>query len=707
MKQVLVRKGRAVVERVPAPQVEPGCLLVRVAFSCVSSGTELSGIRSSGTPLVSRALEKPSRIFKAMKLVRDYGLKKTHDILQNKVLVSCKPTGYSAAGVVVGVAPDVDSFLPGDRVACAGNQCAHHAEYICVPKNLAVRVPDAVDLADASTVALGAIAIQGIRRAAPTLGETVVVIGLGLLGQLTAQLLRANGCRVIGTDVNPQRIELALANGMHDGVHPGDADLVDKVLALTGGRGADAVLVTASTASNEVVSRAFQMSRQKGRVVVVGDVGLNLRRRDLYAKEADLLISCSYGPGRYDDVYEGGGRDYPFAYVRWTENRNMTAYLDLVARGALHLKPLVSSTVPIEEADEAFRALLEDKNRPLLTLLSYSPPEEPTPSMQFHAAAKTSGRVRIAVVGAGGFAKSTLLPLLKELADHYEVRTVVSRSGANAMETAKKFNVPTASTSFADVLQDPDIDAILIATRHHLHGTMALAGLQASKHVFVEKPLALAEPELLAIEEFYAEGGGSRPLVMTGFNRRFSRIAERLKSCLSDRGNPMLIQYRMNAGYRPADSWLHGPEGGGRNRGEACHIYDLFNFLTDARVAEIDYAAVRPATDYYRSDDNFVCTVRYDDGSVASLLYTALGSQGFPKEQMEVFCDGWVAAMNDYKSLRFAGKKCGDVCNRVIDKGHREELQAFAEAVLHGNAWPIPLWQQAQATRISFGGPVT
>lgn len=706
MRQVLINKGKAYLENVPAPHVEDGLVLVQVAYSCVSKGTEIAGISSSGKSIFNRVLEKPERIRQVAKLVADQGINKTRAIIENKVLPSNKPTGYSAAGIVIGVGRGVEGFKVGDRVACAGNQYAHHAEFITAPKNLVVRIPQGVEISEASTVALGAIAIQGIRRAMPTLGETVCVIGLGIIGQLTAQLLQANGCRVIGVDLDPAKIDIALRQGINEGLNPAVDDLLSVLSRMTGGQGADAVIVTAATASNTVISEAFQVCRKKGRVILVGDVGLNLERKDFYAKEIDFLISSSYGPGRYDSNYEEKGADYPLAYVRWTENRNMSAYLDLLAEKKICISHLITQIVPIESAPELYEGLLKERKGSLISLLSYHSDsgEKPLHTILIGKIRNSSGRVRIALVGAGNFAKSTHLPLLSELGDLYDLRAIVSHSGPNALTLAKKYAVPEVSTSFTNILAEANIDAVLIATRHHLHAGMVMEALNAGKHVFVEKPLALTEDELQQIESFFARQGSSKPLLQTGFNRRFSAMLSLLKQVVTNRTNPMVINYCMNAGYQPPESWLHGPEGGGRNRGEACHIYDLFTFLTDAHLVDMNYSSITPKTGFYRMDDNFVTTVSFDDGSVATLVYTSMGDRNYPKEKMELFCDGWVASLVDYKSLSFTGKKIEELKTKTINKGHREELKAFAKAILENADWPIPLWQQLQATRISWAG---
>ena len=706
MKQVLISRGAASVEDVPAPMVEPGTVIVRVQSSCISVGTEMSGVRASGLPLWKRAMQRPEQVAKLVRTAAQQGVRRTWSMVEGK-LATGQATGYSAAGVVVEVGEGVTDLLAGDRVACAGAQFAFHAEVIRVPRNLVVPVPDAVSWSDASTVTLGAIALQGVRRAHPTLGETFVVIGLGILGQLTVQLLKANGCRTIGVDLNRDRLHLATELGLDAAVHPDDVADVEHVARLTDGIGADGVIIAAATPSDAVVSTAFRMCRRKGRVVLVGDVGLNLDRADFYQKEIDFLSSSSYGPGRYDRNYEERGLDYPTAYVRWTENRNMAEYLRLVAEGRVAVGPLVSATYPVGEADAAYATLREHAGRHLMVLLSY--PEAATGAEPFGRAVSLraasparSGRLRLAVIGAGGFAKGMHLPNVQALGELFELRTVVSRTGHNAVATARQFGAARAATDAAEATDDPEIDAVLIATRHDTHAALALAALRAGKHVLLEKPLALEADELAEIVRFYEETGGAKPLLLTGFNRRFSPFARRLAELTAARSNPMILNYRMNAGHIPRDHWVHGPEGGGRNVGEACHIYDLFTFLTGARVEKVSAQALRPSSAHYGRDDNFVATMSFADGSVATLTYTALGAKEHPKERLEVYVDGRVLLLDDYRSLTVVGARAKGVETPVQDKGQKEELVAFASAVREGGEWPIPLWQQVQATEISF-----
>lgn len=695
------------VEDIPAPQVEVGTVLVRVDHSCISVGTEMSGMKTSGLPLWKRALKQPQNVKKALQMVAMQGIGHTKSVVQGK-LTSGQPSGYSAAGTVIEVGEGIDDLRPGDRVACAGAQCAHHAEIIRVPRNLTVPVPDNLDFSGASTVTLGAIAMQGVRRAQPTLGETFVVLGLGILGQLASQLLKANGCRVIGTDLDKSRIQLALELGMDIGIHPDDGDDIENVIRLTDGIGADGVIITAATPSDEVVSTAFNMCRRKGRVILVGDVGLHLNRADFYQKELDFFISTSYGPGRYDNNYEERGLDYPVAYVRWTENRNMLEFLRLVSEGKVKVAPMISATYPVTEASAAYEALKTSDPKPLMVLLSYPRQKDGEASSRVTvnpmAQASGSGVIRLALVGAGGFAKGMHLPNIKALSDRYHLQAVVSRTGHNAVATATQFGAKYSTTDFQEVLKDPEIDAVIIATRHNLHAEMVLKALQSGKHVLVEKPLALNKEELTKIKTFYAAPSNSHPLpiILTGFNRRFSKYARRVYELTKDRSNPMILNYRMNAGHIPLDHWVHTEEGGGRNIGEACHIYDLFTYLTGSKVVAVDAQAIKPATGFYGRNDNFVATMTFDDGSVATLTYTALGSKDYPKEQLQIFVDGKVIMMDDYKKLTITGANGAGVETKLSDKGQKEELETFALAIRQGGEWPIPFWQQLQATEISF-----
>jgi predicted dehydrogenase/threonine dehydrogenase-like Zn-dependent dehydrogenase len=657
----------------------------------------------SGLPLYRRALKQPQHVKRVLQIMRDQGIKRTWDRVTGQ-LAAGLPTGYSASGIVIEVGSHVEGFRIGDRVACAGAGIANHAEVIDVPVNLATLVPPGVGTDLGSTVTLGAIALQGIRRANPTLGETFVVFGLGLLGQISAQLLKINGCRVAGVDLDQGRVELALENGMDWGISPEHEDFVDRVHKLTEGFGADGVIVTAATSSHEPISMAMQACRKKGRVVLVGDVGLNLARSDFYAKELDFLISCSYGPGRYDPVYEDSGQDYPLPYVRWTENRNMEAYLRLIAEKKISLANLNAETFPIDQATAAYESLKQGGKKPLIALLAY--PESST-SMQRTLPLRTDSgvsrrnKVRVAVVGAGSFAQAMHMPNMVKLRNDFTVQCVMSRTGANARAAAEQYGAAYATSDYEQVLNDPDVDLVMITTRHNLHGSMVLQALRAGKHVFVEKPLTIFREELNEIEAFYCDHQAA-PLLTVGFNRRFSPAIARVNQILAERTTPIIVNYRMNAGFIGPEHWVQGAEGGGRNIGEACHIYDLFNALTVSEYVKVSAQSIVSRSGPWLKNDNFMASISYADGSVCSLTYTSMGAKSFPKEAMEIFADGKVISLSDYKQLEVVGGKHKGWKSITQEKGQFEELKALADCLLREKEWPITFAHIIQATRVSF-----
>ncbi len=704
MRQVLIQRGQVTVENVPAPIVEEGHVLVEVAYSLISAGTEISSVENSGKSLVKRALEQPDRVLKVIDYLRQQGIQKTVAKVMGQAS-GASPTGYSCSGVVIQVGKGVEGFHPGDRVACAGAGMANHAEIVLVPSNLVVKVPDGCDLKDAASVTLGAIAMQGVRRADPRLGEIVAVIGLGLLGQLTVQLLKAAGCRVIGLDLDPRRVTVARELGADHVLNPAEVDSKLDIRHLTGDRGVDATIITAASSSDAIVQQAMEMTRKKGRVVVVGAVGLGLKRSPFYEKEIDFLISCSYGPGRYDQEYEGKGVDYPYAYVRWTENRNMVEYLRLVAEGKVRLVSILEREYDLAKAPEAYAELKSEPEKPLGVLLRYptSTEDSAVPKRVTKVMLRvqpTSGRIRIAVIGAGSFAKAVHLPNLRKLSDLYHVRAIVSGTGANALATAQQYGADYASTNYEDVLKDPDVDAVLICTRHHLHAPQAIQAAKAGKAILLEKPLALNQAELDELVDVLQQTGVP---FMVGFNRRFSPAAQRAKEIITDRQNPMMIMYRMNAGYLPPDHWTQTEEGGGRIVGEACHVFDLFQYLVGEKpVTDVAATKISPKTDHILASDNVFVTLRFEEGSVATLLYTALGASAVGKEYMELYADGKVLILDDYRSLRIHGAHLKGWESSVQDKGHLQELGAFAQYLRGKGQAPIPRQALLQVTKISL-----
>jgi predicted dehydrogenase/threonine dehydrogenase-like Zn-dependent dehydrogenase len=679
---------------------------VRVSWSCVSPGTELASAADTSTGgVLDRLRRDPAKVRKALNILQTGGLRSFSAIARER-LTRSSPSGYSCAGTVLETGPAVELFATGERVACAGDQYARHAELVAVPVNLAVRIPDGVTMPDASTVALGAIAMQGVRRAQPSVGERIGVIGLGFLGQLTVQILKASGCVVFGWDLDPARIAQSKALGLDAGAERED-DVVNAVQRFSEGYGLDAVLITAATKSNEPLYLAMQMARRKGRVVVVGDVGLTVRRDLIYAKELDLLISTSYGPGRYDPTYEEEGVDYPYAYVRWTENRNMQAYLELIASGRIGLSSLINRRMSVSQAGEAYRALKEENPRPYTVLLEYPNTNEARVGRQITLKPPVpvkAGRIRLAILGAGSFARGVHVPNLQRLNDRFQIEAVATRQGATALATARQLGARIAATDYKEVLGDPAVDAVLIATRHHLHAKMVEEALRSGKHVFVEKPLAITEEELESLDRVVYELHNSPsgcPVVFVGFNRRYSPYAVRLRELIERRSTPINLGYRMNAGYLPPEHWVHGPEGGGRVLGEACHILDLFRFLTGSSAVEVCATGIRSPRRDVVPTDNFSATIRYGEGSVCTLLYTAQGGKELPKEFLEMHVDGRSFLLDDYKSLTSFGT-AAQIRTKTQEKGHCEELIAFHKMVT-GALDRQAIWAEAlEVTRTAF-----
>ena len=705
MRQLLVRRGLLSVENIPAPLIESGHILVDVAYSLISVGTELNIVEQSGKSLINRAKEQPEKVSKVIKNLRNQGINKTVAELRRQLNI-VSPVGYSCSGIVIQVGKGVGHIYPGDQVACAGAGIANHAEIVLVPRNLLVKVPEGCDLKAAASVTLGAIAMQGVRRADPRLGEVVSVIGLGLLGQLTVQLLKSSGCRVIGFDLDARRVTIARQMGADHAFISTEVDVLNEVRHLTGGYGVDTTILTASSRSSSIVQQAIEITRKKGRVVVVGDVPLSMKRAPFYEKEIDFLISCSYGPGRYDELYEKQGLDYPYAYVRWTEERNMQEYLRLVAAEKVSLEPILEREYSIANAKLAYEELKTSEEEPLGVLISYGLEEESEEQRDEKLATKVefkpfkqSRKINVAVTGAGSFAKGMHLPNLLKLSDLYHLRCVVDATGNNANTTAEQFGADYATTNLDDVLADDTVDMVMICTRHNLHAHMAAKAAKAGKAIFLEKPMALNQMELDELVMVLKE---TKVPFMVGFNRRFSTAARRAKEILVNHQSPLMILYRVNAGYLPPDHWTRTKEGGGRIVGEACHMLDLFQYLIyPSNYVEVISTAIVPKVELPSTTDDMVITVRYDDGSVATLLYTTLGNSGLRKEYVEIFGDGKTLVIDDFRSLNVYGvQKKGWTSKQ--DKGHLQELQAFAAYLRGGDMPPIPLQSIIDVTKVSL-----
>ncbi len=708
MIQAIIKKGKVLGEEISSPNVSKGSVLIKVVNSCISAGTEMSGVTNSGKSLIKRAIEQPAQVAKVINMTKSVGIAKVIAKIKGQ-LDGGNATGYSISGVVIATGEDVNNYKIGDKVAAAGAGIANHAEYVDVPQNLVMKMPQNLDFKDASSVTLGGIAMQGVRRADMRFGEFCVVTGAGILGLLAMQMLKLSGVRIAVLDLDESRLNIAKELGAEIVINSSKEDPVKTIESWSGGYGADCVLFTAATSSSVPLSQSFQMTKKKGKVVLVGVVGMEINRADIYAKELDFLISTSYGPGRYDKMYEEKGIDYPYAFVRWTENRNMTEYLRLLSTKQIQLDKIINGVYKIEDVTKAFESL-QASVKPLMVLLDYGQVElekiEEYLTQDKKVVINSNIEIKkdiinVALIGSGGFATGMHMPNMEKLSSKYKLHAVMSRTGHSAKSVAKQYGAKYATTNYDDILNDKDIDLVMIATRHDSHATLVLQALRAGKHVFVEKPLATNQEELNFIKEFYDGDTANKPVLFTGFNRRFSKYTNEIIKHASKRNNPLFIQYRMNAGFIPLDHWVH--ENGGRIVGEGCHIIDLMTALVGERVVSISSESITPKNDKFLSDDNKSIVLKYEDGSVANIQYFATGSKEFAKEYMEVHFDNKTIVMDDYKALNGYGIKVDEITTSLSEKGQFEELERFYKT-LSGKTekWPIELWDMIQTTEITF-----
>lgn len=694
MKQVIqsIRSGKLSVLSVPDPIAKPGHVVVTNARSLISAGTEKMAMELARKSLLGKARERPDHVRRVIEKLKQEGFFSTLAQVSGK-LDEPMPMGYSSAGIVIACGAGVQEFKPGDRVASNGP----HAGVVCVPRHLCAHVPGNVSFDHAAFAILGAIALQGVRLARVQLGDTALVIGLGLVGQLTVALLKAQGCRVLGTDPVASRCDLARKMGA-DLAMPGLK--AHDVLSNTRGLGADAVLVAASTKSDDPVALAADCVRQKGRVVAVGAVGMNLPRRPFYFKEAEFAVSCSYGPGRYDPEYEERGHDYPAAHVRWTEQRNVQAVLDLMGSGRLDVAPLISHRFPIEEAEKAYRLIESGAETSLGILLEYPEvaPEQVRPSVELRAAPAGDG-IGIGWIGLGGFARATLLPGLRKVGG-CRLRIACSAGGLSAASAGDKHGFEVATTDENAVLSDEHVRAVIISTRHDQHAAQVVKALKSGKAVFVEKPLCLTPDELSDIESQISNL--QSPFLQAGFNRRFSPAARLVQAFFKDCGQPVAVSIRFNAGAIPAEHWTQDEEvGGGRIVGEACHAIDLAMFLTGAPPVRVFAESVGGASAGAVTDDQCFITLRHANGSISSIAYLAGGDKAYPKERVEVFGGGRVAVIDDFRAVTtVAGGRTHTKKYASQDKGHEAELGSFVLALRDGTPAPIA-WTDIRAVTLA------
>jgi predicted dehydrogenase/threonine dehydrogenase-like Zn-dependent dehydrogenase len=686
-----------------------------MAASLVSAGTERASYEFASKNLLQKAKARPDLVTEVFNKIRRDGVFSALAAVRSR-LDQPNALGYSSSGTVIGVGEGITDLGIGDRVACAGANYAVHAEFACVPRLLVARIPQsAVSFEDAAFTTLGAVALHGVRTAEVKMGDVVAVIGLGLVGQLTVQILKAAGCRVLGMDIATERAELAFRLGADD-VSISPEGLRDLCCQHSNGHGVDAVLITAETPSSEPVELAGEVARDRAIVVAVGTVGMDIQRKLYFEKELDFRVSRSYGPGRYDSAYEQKGRDYPVGYVRWTETRNMEAFLQLLSADKVDVKSLVTHRFAIESAHNAYDLITGKSAQPFLgVVITYPAQAEARQEIQLGRKNNVfSGEksLAIGVLGAGNFAMSTLLPALKQVRG-VEMVGVCAANGSHARHAAEKFGFRYCASDEHRVINDPDINAIVIATRHHLHADQVLAAIAAGKHVFCEKPLCLSEIDLQAIVHAY-ETSSRNLLLMVGFNRRFAPLAPKMKAFLKTIKEPLALHYRVNTGFLGQDHWVNDPQqGGGRILGEVCHFVDFLTFLAGSLPIEVETKSVSSSEQH--SGENVITSLRFANGSLGTISYLSNGDRSYSKERLEVFGGGAVAVLEDFRRLELVrhGKKDAFHSRFRQDKGHRAELEAFAGAMLGGQV-PIPFEEIVSSTLAtlrasdsrSFGRPL-
>ncbi|EIY46552.1 MULTISPECIES: bi-domain-containing oxidoreductase [Bacteroides] len=691
MKQIIqdLQSGQTILEEVPVPQVKSGSVLIQTTRTLVSLGTERMLVEFGKANLIDKARQQPDKVKQVLDKIKTDGLQPTLEAVFNK-LGQPLPLGYCNVGKVVAIGKGVTDFVIGDRVASNGN----HAEFVCVPKNLVAKIPDNVSDDEATFTVIGSIGLQGIRLLNPQLGETIVVIGLGLIGLVSAEILKANGCRVIGVDFDQQKVDIARQKGII-AINPSKGlDIVKYVTELTESVGADGVLITASAKSNDVIHQACEMSRKRGRIVLVGVIGLDMRRDDFYKKELSFQVSCSYGPGRYDENYEYKGQDYPLPYVRWTEKRNFETILQIISSGALDVKSLITEKVSLEHYLYIYGDMRKQGSIASIIQFPTDTKIETVISINTRDFVNTKGKMGI--IGAGNFTSATVLPSLAKAKAN--IKYIASAQGLSAKVLAKKVNATYATSDYREILKDNDVDLVIITTRHNLHASMVLETLQAGKSVFVEKPLCLNEQQLNEIIRAY-QNSSEKITLTVGFNRRFSPFAMKMKQLMGNA--PKNIVATMNAGFIPVDVWVHDLEiGGGRIIGEACHFIDLCSYLADSKVISVCMNAL--GKNPQENTDNVSILLRYENGSNAVINYFANGSKSYAKERVEVFSQERILILDNWRKLTGYGIKGFSSISSRMDKGHKTQFKLLNERIKKGGEALIPFESIVNTTKASF-----
>ena len=695
--------GEIGVHDIPVPETLAGGIVVRTHFSVISAGTERAKMELGEKSLLGKAMARPDLVRQVFDYARVHGIRDAYHKVRNR-LDGLAPLGYSCSGVVLAAGPGVNEFRAGDRVACGGVGYANHSQVNFIPKNLAAAVPASVPLEHAAISTIGAIAMHGLRQAQVRFGETVVVIGAGLVGMLAVQLAKAAGCRVVAVDVNTERVRRAMELGAHEAFHAGDPRIVELVMGFSR-YGADAALITASSRSSEPLELATRLMRDRARIVVVGDVGLEVPRALLYEKELSVVMSRSYGPGRYDPAYEERGVDYPVGYVRWTEKRNMEAFLNYLAMGAINIVPLIERQCALEEAPQAYEEIRQGRGYTVLIRYAAHRMETalvPSNNGQPVMRSRQEGTLRVGCIGAGGFARDVIFPQLRKIRC-VKLEAVATATGVGA-ESARKVAGFRRACTPDELIEDPNIDAVFIATRHNSHAGYLLKVLKQNKPVFIEKPVCTLRQELVAIRQAYAcqtQISSRPPFVMVGFNRRFAPFSEKVKEFFESRREPMALQIRINAGYIPVSHWVQ-QSSGGRVVGELCHFVDWARFVVGRRIVSVTTSGLPDGSKYNR--DNISTTLGFEDGSIANLLYLANGDRGVSKEYFEVFCEGAVARLEDFRLLELSSNGRKRRFKTSQDKGHRKELELTTEAMVSGGVYAsaIGFEELCEVTEITF-----
>lgn len=694
MKQIIqdLKDGHTILEEVPAPQVKAGQVLIETSRSLVSLGTERMLVEFGKGNFIQKAKQQPDKVKEVLNKVKTDGLKPTVNAVFNK-LGQPLPLGYCNVGKVVAVGKGVEEFKVGDRVASNGN----HAEYVSVGKNLVAKIPDNISDEEAAFTVIGAIGLQGIRLINPTFGETIVVVGLGLIGLITAQMLKANGCNVIGFDFDQTKVDLAKEFGVQ-AVNPGaGVDQVKYVMDVTNGIGADGVVITASNKSNEIISQSAKMSRKRGRIVLVGVIGLDISRADFFEKELTFQVSCSYGPGRYDDNYENKGQDYPLCYVRWTEKRNFEAVLNAISNGSVDVNKLITERIALEDYQKIYGDMSNSNSIASILVYPEKDGTEPARNISVSTNNFTSTKGVVGIIGAGNFTSAMILPSLKKHSAN--IKSIASSGGLSGTSMAKKYNISNSTTDYKTIIADDEVDLVLITTRHNTHASMAQEVLAAGKHVFVEKPLALTNEELTDILDCYKNN--EKGSITVGFNRRFAPLAIEMKKQIGNSNTPIHVVATMNAGFIPQDVWVHDMQvGGGRIIGEACHFIDLISYLTGSEVESVCMNAMGKNPN--ENTDNATILLKYKNGANGVINYFANGSKAYDKERLEVYSQERTLVMENWRKLTGYGFKGFRKAKSGQDKGHSNQFKLLLESVTSGGKPIIPLNEIVNTTQASF-----